>query len=77
MFCQTKLGIGVEGRLLENAFPRVEELTYEGIIEPGLPFLNDGHFQAAIVGTFGVYWDGCPDVQIVSSCQFPLLNAMT
>ena len=40
-------------------------MTYERIIEPGLPFLDYGHFQAAIVGTVGVYWDGCPDIQVV------------
>ena len=28
----------------EDAFSGMEELANEGIVEPGLPFLDDGHF---------------------------------
>ena len=62
---QTKLSVGVQGRFLEYAFPGMEELTDEGVIEPGLPFLNYGHLKAAIVSLFCVYWDGCPNIQVL------------
>ena len=40
-------------------------MTDEGKVKPGLPFLDNGHFKTAIVCTFCVDWDGCPDVQVV------------
>ena len=40
-------------------------MTNEGKVKSGLPFLDDGHFETAIVGSFSVYWDGCPDIQVV------------
>ena len=43
----------------------MKELTNEGIVEPGLPLLDNGHFKTAIVGSFSVYWDGCPNIQVV------------
>ena len=43
----------------------MEKLTNEGIIESGLPFLNDGHFETAIVGSFCVYCDWRPNIQVV------------
>jgi hypothetical protein len=36
--------MGIHGKLLENAFPLVEKLANEGIIESRLPFLNEGKF---------------------------------
>ena len=43
----------------------MEELTNEGKVESWLPFLNNGHFKTAIVGTFGVDGDGCPNVEVI------------
>ena len=43
----------------------MEKLTNEGVVEPGLPFLDDGHFKAAIIGSFSVYWDWCTNIQVV------------
>ena len=43
----------------------MKKLTNKGIIEPGLPFLDDGHFETAIVGSFRVYWDWRPNIQVV------------
>ena len=40
-------------------------MANEGIVESGLPFLDDGHFKTAIAGTFCIDWDGCPNVQVV------------
>ena len=62
---QTKLSVCVQSRFLEDAFLGVKELTNERIVESGLPFLNDGHFETAIVCSLSVYWDGSPNVQVV------------
>ena len=43
----------------------MKELTDERKVESGLPFLGDGDFKTAIVGTFCIDWDGCPYVQVV------------
>ena len=43
----------------------MKELANEWIVESGLPFLNDGHFETAIVCSFRIYWDGSPNVQVV------------
>ena len=43
----------------------MKELTNEGKVKSGLPFLDDGHFETAIVGSFSVYWDGCPNIQVI------------
>ena len=43
----------------------MKELANEGVVESGLPFLDDGHFETAIVCSFRVYWDGCPYIQVV------------
>ena len=43
----------------------MKELTNEGKVKSGLPLLDDGHFETAIVGSFSVYWDGCPDIQVI------------
>ena len=53
------------------------ELTNEGKVESRLPFLNEGHFKAAIVDSVCVDWDRSPNVQIVmvmpiAKCQFGL-----
>ena len=62
---QTKLGIRVHSWFLEDALAWMEELTNEGIVESWLPFLDNGHFKTAIVGTFSVDGNGCPDVEVV------------
>ena len=40
-------------------------MTNEGKVESWLPFLNNGHFKTAIVGTVGVDGDGCPNVEVI------------
>jgi hypothetical protein len=55
----------VQGRFLEDAFLGVKELANERIVESGLPFLNDGHFETAVVCSLSVYWDGGPNIQVV------------
>ena len=37
----------------------MKELANEGVVESGLPFLNDGHFKTAIVGSFAPKYTGC------------------
>jgi hypothetical protein len=39
---QSKLGIGIHGWFVEEAFPRMEKLTGEWVIETWLPLLNEG-----------------------------------
>ena len=43
----------------------MEKLTNEGVVESGLPLLDEGHFKTAIVNSLCVYWDGGPDIQVV------------
>ena len=52
-------------------------MANEGIVESGLPFLNEGHFKAAIVCPVCINWDRSPDVQVImilpiATCQFGL-----
>ena len=55
----------------------MKELANEWIVETRLPFLNECHFQAAIVDSVCVDWDWSPNVQVVvvvpvAECQFSL-----
>ena len=50
---------------LRRPFFGWEELADEWIVEARLPFLNECHFKTAVVDPVGVYWDGCPNIQIV------------
>ena len=55
----------------------MEKLTNERVVESGLPLLDEGHFETAIVCSLGVYWDGGPDIQVVmvlpvAQCQLCL-----
>ena len=63
---QAKLRVGVENGFFENTLLWVEELANEGIVESGLPFLNEGHFKAAIVCPVCINWDGSPHVYRLS-----------
>ena len=62
---QAKLCVGVEKSFFENTLLWVEELANEGIVESGLPFLNEGHFKAAIVCPVCINGDRSPNVQVV------------
>jgi len=62
---QAKLRVRIEKGFFEDTLLWVEELTGEGIVESGLPFLNEGHFEASIVSSVCVYRDWSPDIQIV------------
>ena len=78
---QAKLCVGIEKGFYEYTLLWVEELTYEGIVEFGLPLLNEGHFKAAIVRPVCVSWDWSPDVQVVmilpiAKCQFCLNKSL-
>ena len=55
----------------------MEKLTNEGVVESGLPLLDEGRFKTAIVNSLCVYWDGGPDIQVVmvlpvAECQLCL-----
>ena len=78
---QTKLCVGVEKGFFEDTLLWVEELTYEGIVESGLPLLNEGHFKATIVRPVCVDWDWGPNVQVVmilpiAKCQLCLNKSL-
>ena len=62
---QATWGVRVHGWFFEDAFAWVEELTDERIVESWLPFLDDGHFKTAIVGTICIDGNGCPNVKVV------------
>ena len=69
--------VGIQNGFFENTFLGVEELANERIVESGLPLLNEGHFEAAIVCSVGVDWDWSPNVQVVvvkpiAKCQLCL-----
>ena len=74
---KAKLCVGIQKGFFEKTLLWMEELTNEGIVESRLPFLNEGHFEAAIVDSVCVDWDRSPNVQIVmvmpiAECQFGL-----
>ena len=74
---QAELCVGVEKGFFENALLCVEELANEGIVKSGLPLLDEGHFEAAVVCPVCVDWDRSPNVQVVvimpiAKCQLGL-----
>jgi hypothetical protein len=74
---KAELCVGIQKGFFEKTLLWMEELTNEGIVESRLPFLNEGHFEAAIVDSVCVDWDRSPNVQIVmvmpiAECQFGL-----
>ena len=46
---KAELRVGVQKGFFEKTILWVVELTNEGKIESGLPFLNEGHFEASII----------------------------
>ena len=42
---QAELSIGVHGRSFQETFFRTEKLTDKRVVQSGLPFLNEGHWQ--------------------------------
>ena len=78
---QAKLRVGVEKGFFEITLLWMEELTDEGIVESGLPFLNESHFKAAVVCPVCINWDRSPFVQVVmilpvAKCQFGLNKSL-
>ena len=72
---QAKLRVRIEKGFFEDTLLWVEELTDEGIVESGLPFLNEGHFEASIVSSVCVYRDLEPkytDCRVLSSSGGPI-----
>ena len=74
---KAKLCVGIQKGFFEKTLLWMEKLANEGIVESRLPFLNEGHFEAAIVDSVCVDWDRSPNVQIVmvmpiAECQFGL-----
>ena len=74
---KAKLCIRIQKGFFEKTLLWMEKLANEGIVESRLPFLNEGHFEAAIVDSVCVDWDRSPNVQIVmvmpiAKCQFGL-----
>ena len=62
---KAKLCVGVHGRFFENAFPWVEVLAYEWVIEPWLPFLDPSEFKTSVISSFREDGNRSPNVQIV------------
>ena len=51
------------------------------IIQARLPFLNQCHFEAAVVASVCIDWNRCPNIQIVmflpiTKCQFSLHKSL-
>ena len=73
--------VGVEKGFFENTLLWVEELTNEGIVESGLPLLNESHFKATVVRPVCIDWDWSPNVQVVmilpiAKCQLCLKESL-
>ena len=62
---KAKLCVGVKSGFSEDAFLGMKKLSNEGVVESGLPFLDEGQFETAVVSPVGVYWDGSPNIQVV------------
>ena len=74
---KAELCVGIQKGFFEKTLLWMVELTNEGKVESRLPFLNEGHFEAAIIDSVCVDWDRSPNVQIVmvmpvAECQFGL-----
>jgi hypothetical protein len=62
---QAELGIRVEKGFFEDALLWMEELTNEGMVEFGLPLLDQSHFKAAVVCPVCINGDRSLNVQVV------------
>ena len=56
-------------------------MANERIIEARLPFLNQCHFQAAVVASVCIDWNRCSNIQVVvflpvTKCQFSLHKSL-
>ena len=49
---KAKLCVGVRGRFFEDAFPWMEKLAYEWVIEACLPFLDQSEFKTSVISSF-------------------------
>ena len=78
---QAELCVGVEKGFFEDTLLWVEELTNEGVVESGLPLLDESHFKAAVVCSVRINWDWSPNIQVVvivpiAKCQFSLNQSL-
>ena len=74
---KAKLCVGIEEGFFEKTLLWMVKLANEGIVQTGLPFLDEGCFEAAIVNSVGIDGNRSPNIQIVmfvpiAQCQFGL-----
>ena len=62
---KAELCVGIEEGFFEKAFLWMVELANEGIVQTGLPFLDEGYFKTAVVHSVGIDGDRSPNIQIV------------
>ena len=62
---KAELCVGIEQGFFERAFLWMVELANEGIVQAGLPFLDEGYFKTAVVHSVGIDGDRSPNMQIV------------
>ena len=62
---KAKLCIGIEKGFFEKTLLWMVELANEGIVQRGLPFLDEGYFKTAVVHSVGIDGDRSPNIQIV------------
>ena len=62
---KAELCVGIEQGFFERAFLWMVELANEGIVQAGLPFLDEGYFKTAVVHSVGIGGDRRPNIKIV------------
>ena len=62
---KAELCVGIEQGFFEKAFLWMVELANEGIVQTGLPFLDEGYFKTAVVHSVGIDGDRSPNIPIV------------
>ena len=62
---KAKLCVGIEEGFFEKAFLWMVKLANEGVVQSGLPFLDEGYFKAAVVHSVGIDGNRSPNIQIV------------
>ena len=62
---KAELCVGIEEGFFEKAFLWMVKLANEGIVQSGLPFLDEGYFKAAVVHSVGIAGNRSPNIQIV------------
>ena len=62
---QAELSIGVHRRLFQKTIFRMEKLADKRVVQSGLPFLDEGKFKAAKIGSASKKRDRGPDEQVL------------